>query len=91
MSDIVLSTLNAKYIHASFGLRYLMANMGGLKSRTLQEMLDRRPEEVIRIAVRGMLPKNRLARKQMVRLKIYVGDKHPHSAVNPPKATIRTP
>src|SRR3954465_3898476 len=38
---------------------------GGLKSRTLEEMLDRRPEEVIRLAVKGMLPRNRLARKQL--------------------------
>jgi len=38
---------------------------GGLKTRTLQEMLDRRPEEVIRLAVKGMLPRNRLARKQL--------------------------
>ena len=44
---------------------------GGIKSRTLQEMLDRRPEEVIRIAVKGMLPRNRLARKQLTHLRIY--------------------
>src|SRR6202451_2858021 len=56
---------------------------GGLKSRTLQEMLDRRPEEVIRIAVKGMLPKNRLARKQLTKLKIYAGPDHPHAAQMP--------
>jgi large subunit ribosomal protein L13 len=56
---------------------------GGLKSRTLQEMLDRRPEEVIRIAVKGMLPKNRLARKQLTKLKVYVGPDHPHAAQQP--------
>src|SRR6202042_3366673 len=42
---------------------------GGLKSRTLSEMLDRRPGEVIRLAVKGMLPRNRLARKQLTKLK----------------------
>ena len=42
---------------------------GGLKSRTLAEMLDRRPEEVIRIAVKGMLPRNRLARRQITKLR----------------------
>jgi len=42
---------------------------GGLKSRTLEEMLDRRPEEVIRLAVKGMLPRNRLARKQLTKLR----------------------
>src|ERR1700704_1204932 len=46
---------------------------GGLKSRTLREQLDRRPEEVLRKAVRGMLPKNRLASKQLLKLKIYAG------------------
>src|SRR3984957_14579220 len=44
---------------------------GGLKSRTLSEMLERRPEDVIRIAVKGMLPRNRLARKQITKLKVY--------------------
>ncbi len=56
---------------------------GGLKERTLQEMLDRRPEEVIRIAVKGMLPRNRLARKQITKLKVYAGPEHPHVAQKP--------
>jgi large subunit ribosomal protein L13 len=56
---------------------------GGLKTRTLQEMLDRRPEEVIRLAVRGMLPRNRLARKQLTKLKVYAGPDHPHAAQKP--------
>lgn len=56
---------------------------GGLRSRTLEEMLDRRPEEVIRIAVKGMLPRNRLARKQLTKLKVYAGPDHPHTAQQP--------
>jgi large subunit ribosomal protein L13 len=56
---------------------------GGLKSRSLQEMLDRRPEEVIRIAVKGMLPRNRLARRQITKLKVYAGPNHPHAAQQP--------
>jgi large subunit ribosomal protein L13 len=56
---------------------------GGLKSRSLAEMLDRRPEEVIRIAVKGMLPRNRLARRQITKLKIYAGPDHPHVAQQP--------
>jgi large subunit ribosomal protein L13 len=56
---------------------------GGLRSRTLREQLDRRPEEVIRKAVRGMLPKNRLARRQITKLKIYAGPEHPHAAQSP--------
>ncbi len=56
---------------------------GGLKTRTLEEMLQRRPEEVIRIAVKGMLPRNRLARKQITKLKVYAGPDHPHVAQKP--------
>jgi large subunit ribosomal protein L13 len=63
---------------------------GGLKKRTLSEMLARRPEEVIRLAVRGMLPKNRLARKQLTKLKIYAGPEHPHEAQKPTKLEITT-
>jgi large subunit ribosomal protein L13 len=56
---------------------------GGLKSRTLGEMLERRPTEVLRKAVKGMLPKNRLAARQLNKLKIYAGPKHPHAAQKP--------
>jgi large subunit ribosomal protein L13 len=56
---------------------------GGLKSRTLGEMLERRPNEVLRKAVKGMLPKNRLAAKQLTKLKIYAGPEHPHAAQKP--------
>ena len=63
---------------------------GGLKKRTLSEMLARRPEEVIRLAVRGMLPKNRLARKQLTKLKVYAGPEYPHEAQKPTKLEITT-
>jgi large subunit ribosomal protein L13 len=63
---------------------------GGLRSRTLQEMLDRRPEEVIRKAVRGMMPRNRLARKQLTKLKVYAGPDHPHAAQRPEPMEITT-
>ena len=56
---------------------------GGLRSRTLREQLDRRPGEVVRIAVKGMLPRNRLARRQITKLKVYAGPEHPHQAQNP--------
>ena len=56
---------------------------GGLRSRTLAEQLDRRPTEVIRAAVKGMLPRNRLARQQLTKLKVYAGPEHPHDAQNP--------
>src|SRR4249919_3155252 len=56
---------------------------GGLRSRTLREQLERRPEEVLRTAVKGMLPRNRLARQQLTKLKVYAGPEHPHGPQNP--------
>jgi len=56
---------------------------GGIRSRTMGEMLERRPEEVIRRAVRGMLPRNRLSRRQLTKLKVYAGPDHPHQAQQP--------
>src|SRR6266545_1727906 len=56
---------------------------GGLKTRTLREQLDRRPTEVIRVAVKGMLPKNKLARRQLTKLKVYAGPDHPHGPQAP--------
>jgi large subunit ribosomal protein L13 len=56
---------------------------GGLRSRSLAQMLERRPEEVIRIAVKGMLPRSRLARQQLRKLKVYAGPDHPHEAQKP--------
>ena len=56
---------------------------GGLRSRTLREQLERRPTEVLRKAVKGMLPRNKLARQQITKLKIYAGPEHPHAAQSP--------
>jgi large subunit ribosomal protein L13 len=56
---------------------------GGLRSRSLRDQLERRPTEVLRKAVKGMLPRNRLARTQLTKLKIYAGPEHPHEAQAP--------
>ena len=56
---------------------------GGLKTRPLREQLERRPTEVLRKAVKGMLPRNKLARQQITKLKIYAGPEHPHDAQAP--------
>ena len=56
---------------------------GGLKSRTYGELLATRPEEAFRRTVRGMLPKNRLGRQQINKLKVYAGPHHPHAAQQP--------
>jgi large subunit ribosomal protein L13 len=63
---------------------------GGLKERTLREQLQRRPTEVIRKAVKGMLPKNRLAAAQLRKLKVYAGPEHPHAAQKPQPMEIET-
>jgi large subunit ribosomal protein L13 len=56
---------------------------GGLRERTLREQLNRQPTEVLRKAVKGMLPRNRLGRAQLTKLKIYAGPEHPHEAQAP--------
>ncbi|CCH49959.1 50S ribosomal protein L13 [Pseudodesulfovibrio piezophilus] len=56
---------------------------GGLKEKTLREMLEKKPENVITAAVKGMLPKNRLAAQQLKKLKVYAGSEHPHAAQAP--------
>jgi large subunit ribosomal protein L13 len=56
---------------------------GGLRSRTFNDMLERRPEEIIRLAVKGMLPRTRLGRAQLRKLKVYAGPDHPHAAQKP--------
>jgi large subunit ribosomal protein L13 len=63
---------------------------GGIRSRTLGDLLEKRPEEVIRKAVKGMLPRNRLARQQLRKLKIYAGPDHPHQAQKPEQLEIET-
>ncbi len=63
--------------------------IGNLKTETLAQALDRHPERVIEIAVKGMLPRNRLARKQLTKLKIYAGPEHPHVAQKPQPMEIR--
>ena len=56
---------------------------GGVKIKSFSDMIQRNPEFVIRNAVKGMLPKNRLGRKLIKKLKIYAGENHPHSAQQP--------
>jgi large subunit ribosomal protein L13 len=62
---------------------------GGLKTTSYERMMKRRPEEVLRKAVYGMMPKNRLARQQMRKLKIYAGPEHPHAAQNPQRLEVK--
>jgi large subunit ribosomal protein L13 len=62
---------------------------GGLKETSYEQMMERRPTEILRRAVKGMMPKNRLARQQLRKLKIYAGPEHPHAAQNPQPYEVR--
>jgi large subunit ribosomal protein L13 len=81
--------VNAEKIHVTGSkldtkmVRWHSGYPGGLKERTLRQQLERRPTEVIRKAVKGMLPKNRLAAAQLRKLKVYAGPVHPHEAQSP--------
>jgi large subunit ribosomal protein L13 len=61
---------------------------GGMKETSYGRMMERRPDEILRRAVYGMMPKTRLARRQMGKLKIYAGPEHPHAAQNPQKLEV---
>ncbi|MHC4953498.1 MAG: 50S ribosomal protein L13 [Planctomycetota bacterium] len=62
----------------------------GRKTRTLAEMREQRPEQILRLAVRRMLPKSRLGRHMLKKLKIYAGTDHPHAAQNPEPLALDT-
>jgi len=62
--------------------------MGGITERSASEVLARRPEELLQMAVQGMLPKNRLGRQQLKKMKVYAGSAHPHEAQQPEKLDI---
>ncbi|HBT96614.1 MAG TPA: 50S ribosomal protein L13 [Desulfobulbaceae bacterium] len=57
--------------------------MGGLKEATAKELVVKHPTDLVMLAVKGMLPKNRLGRAQLKKLKVYAGDEHPHAAQQP--------
>lgn len=62
--------------------------MGGLKEISAKKLLEKKPEDILRFAVRGMLPKNSLGRRQLKKLKIYAGSDHPHEAQQPENLEI---
>lgn len=62
--------------------------LGGLKSKSLRQLLEEHPEKVLFLAVKGMLPKNRLRDKRLRKLRIYRGSEHPHTAQNPQVLTF---
>ena len=84
---IVVNAEKVKFTGNKWGeklYRHHTGYVAGVKTRTAKEMLQKKPSEIIRLAVRGMLPKNQtLARRQLMKLKIYTGDTHPHAVQNP--------
>ncbi len=63
--------------------RWRTTRPGSMKERTARQMLDKHPEHILEHAVKGMLPKNRLGRQMYKKLKVYVGEQHPHEAQKP--------
>lgn len=63
--------------------------VGNLKVRTAKEQMERKPEAILMSAVKGMLPKNTLGRKQLTKLKVYAGEAHPHDAQNPETLALK--
>jgi large subunit ribosomal protein L13 len=61
---------------------------GGAKYTSMRSLMEKRPEEVVRRAVRGMLPKTKLGRKMLKKLRVYTGPSHPHQAQNPEPLTL---
>ena len=74
--------LDQKYYYRHTGY------IGNLKSMSLRSMLDKFPDRVIKHAVKGMLPKNRLSNRLITKLKVYAGDNHPHEAQKPVKIEL---
>lgn len=62
--------------------------MGGIRSETAEQLIERKPEEMVKKAVKGMLPKNRLGRKLYKKLYVYAGSEHPHAAQKPEPVEI---
>lgn len=62
--------------------------IGGIKSKSAKEMMDSHPTDLLMKAVKGMLPKNKLGRAQLKKLKIYTGNEHPHAAQQPVELDI---
>lgn len=62
--------------------------IGGLKEISARKLMEKRPEDLIRFAVKGMLPKNRLGRQLIKKLRVYTGDQHPHEAQQPQAITV---
>ena len=62
--------------------------VGGVKSATLREMMDKKPEQVLKLAIKGMLPKGPLGRQMFKKLNVYAGPEHPHAAQKPEVLTF---
>ncbi len=88
---VVVNAAKVAVAHAKLGeLRYRHSGYpGGLSKRTVGELLETRPERVIELAVKGMLPKNSLGRAQLKKLKVYAGPEHPHAAQKPQPFQIK--
>jgi large subunit ribosomal protein L13 len=88
---VVINAEKVKFTGNKWQNKYYYRHSGyfsGLKSVNAEEMLEKHPERILMSAVKGMLPKNRLGRKLIKKLKIYKGCDHPHEAQNPQKLEV---
>lgn len=80
---VIINAADVKFTGMKLGDKEYFTHsgyFGSTKSKTLQEMLEKNPEKLYHLAVRGMLPKNKLGRAMLKKLKVYRGSEHPHSA-----------
>ena len=82
VTNAAQSVLTGRKAEQKMKLRY-SGYPGGLKARSYGELMEKQPDRLFEDAVRRMLPKNRLGRQMLAKLKVYSGDKHPHHAQSP--------
>jgi len=88
---VVVNAAKVRFTGAKWGAKTYYRHsgyVGGLKETSAKKMLEKKPENILQLAVRGMLPKNSLGRRQLKKLKIYAGPEHPHQAQQPEQLEI---
>jgi len=93
VGDFVI-VINAKKVRVTGGKEkkkiyyHYSGYPGGMKGKVFEDLMKEKPEKIIREAVRGMIPKNKLGRKMLKKLKVYPGTEHPHEAQKPEKIRL---
>lgn len=91
---VIINAAKIRYTGDKFEAKqyhHFTGSPGGLKTRSMRQLLEKHPEEVLREAVQGMLPKNKLGRQLGQKLRVYAGPEHPHQAQEPEKIELVKP